>query len=206
MRAEALAQVGAEAVIDRAAVGVVGVHVAEGDASGEGRRGSQLALKPGMLPASRDRLRDAAEPDRPMTRKRRGSKDSGRRDGRSSSARHRRRGTAESVTRRGLHPLTVNGLAGAGQIAGLLPNACIVVGRVEVGNHQVAANCVGIDRTVQMASAIEVVGEAERESLAEIALDGDVRLLRVGVDEILGLRIAEGLEAQRQERGRSRFR
>ena len=36
--------------------------------------------------------------------------------------------------------------------------------------------------------------------MAQIALDAEVSLLRVGVDEVLGLRIAEGLEAQRQER------
>ena len=33
MAAEALAEIGGEAVIDRAAVGVIGVHVAEGDAA-----------------------------------------------------------------------------------------------------------------------------------------------------------------------------
>ena len=51
-----------------------------------------------------------------------------------------------------------------------------------------------------MASAIEVVSEAQCEAVAEIALNASVRLLRVGVDEILCLRIAEGLEAERQER------
>ena len=50
-----------------------------------------------------------------------------------------------------------------------------------------------------MTSAIEVVGEAESEAATQIALDGEVRLLRVRVNEILRLRIAEGLEAERQE-------
>ena len=50
-----------------------------------------------------------------------------------------------------------------------------------------------------MASAVEVVCQAESIAVAEIALDGEVRLLRVGVNEILGLRITEGLEAERQE-------
>ena len=45
---EALAQVGGEAVIDGAAVGVVGIHVAEGDAAGEAPSGTgaQFALNP----------------------------------------------------------------------------------------------------------------------------------------------------------------
>ena len=48
MAAEALAQVGGQAVIDRAAVGVVGVHVAEGDAAGRKWLGLQAALKPAV--------------------------------------------------------------------------------------------------------------------------------------------------------------
>ncbi len=79
-------------------------------------------------------------------------------------------------------------------------------GGVEIGDHQVAANGVGVDGTVQVASAVEVVGEAEGESVAEIVLDAEVRLLRVGVDEILRLRISEGLEGERQERGLARVR
>ena len=35
MIAEALAQIGGEAVIDRAAIGVVGVHISEGNAAAE---------------------------------------------------------------------------------------------------------------------------------------------------------------------------
>ena len=50
-----------------------------------------------------------------------------------------------------------------------------------------------------MTSAIEVVGEIQSEAAAEVALDAEVRLLRVRVNEILRLRIAKGLEAQRQE-------
>src|SRR5450755_791650 len=34
--------------------------------------------------------------------------------------------------------------------------------------------------------------------MAEVALDGEVGLLRVGVDEVLALGIAEGLEAERE--------
>ena len=61
----------------------------------------------------------------------------------------------------------MNGLAGVGQRAG----ECVVVGGLVVRDHQVAANRVGVDRTVQMTSAVEVVGEAERESAAQVALD-----------------------------------
>ena len=50
-----------------------------------------------------------------------------------------------------------------------------------------------------MASAIEVVSQVEGEAVAQILLDAEVGLLRVGVNEILGLWIAEGLKGQRQE-------
>ena len=76
----------------------------------------------------------------------------------------------------------------------------VVVGRLEVRDHEVAANGVGIDGTIQMPSAIEVIGETQSEAVAQIALQGEVRLLRVGVDKVLRLRIAKGLESQRQER------
>ncbi len=51
-----------------------------------------------------------------------------------------------------------------------------------------------------MASAVEVISQAEGVPAAQVALDGKVRLLRIGIHEISGLRISEGLEAQRQER------
>ena len=50
-----------------------------------------------------------------------------------------------------------------------------------------------------MTPAVEVVGERKRVPPAKIALNGKVSLLRVRVNEILGLRISEWLEAQRQE-------
>ena len=65
----------------------------------------------------------------------------------------------------------------------------------KVGDHQVAANRIGVDGTVEVAAAVEVVSQTEGEATAEVALDGQVRLLRVGIDEVLGLRIPEGLEA-----------
>ncbi len=102
----------------------------------------------------------------------------------------------------GLQPLTVNGLAGGGGLFGfMLSNECVVVCTFEVRHHQIAANRVGIDGTVQMTSAVEVVGEAECESVAQIALNTDIGLLRVRIHEILPLRIAKGLKSKRQERG-----
>ncbi len=50
-----------------------------------------------------------------------------------------------------------------------------------------------------MSSTVEVVGQAEGEAVAQVALGGQVRLLRIGVNEVLALRIAEWLEAEWQE-------
>ena len=47
LRVETLAQIGAESVIHRAAVGVIRVHVAEGDASGKG--GGIAGIEPEIL-------------------------------------------------------------------------------------------------------------------------------------------------------------
>src|SRR3984957_10752199 len=49
-----------------------------------------------------------------------------------------------------------------------------------------------------MASAVEVVADAERIAVAQVALDVQIRLLRIGIDKILGLRITERLESQRK--------
>ena len=50
-----------------------------------------------------------------------------------------------------------------------------------------------------MTSAIEVVSDVQGKAAAEITLNAEIGLLSVGVYEILSLRIAERLEAQRQE-------
>src|SRR5208282_181110 len=55
---------------------------------------------------------------------------------------------------------------------------------------------------VQVPSTVEVVGQAQSETAAQILLESQVRLLRVGVNKVLGLRIAEGLKRQREERRR----
>ena len=46
-----------------------------------------------------------------------------------------------------------------------------------------------------MASTVEVVGQIEGEAAAKIALEAEIRLLRIGIDEILRLRIAKRLKA-----------
>ena len=53
-----------------------------------------------------------------------------------------------------------------------------------------------------MASAIEVVSEAERELVPQVLLKRKVCLLRVGINKIFRLRVTEGLKCQRKERGR----
>ena len=50
-----------------------------------------------------------------------------------------------------------------------------------------------------MPSEVEVISEAKSVAVAEVTFQSDVRLLRICVDEVLGLRIAEGLEAQWQK-------
>src|SRR5208283_4386592 len=72
--------------------------------------------------------------------------------------------------------------------------------RQQVGHKQVAALRVGVDGMIQMASAVEVVRQIEVEAIAKVAFDAEIGLLRIGVDEVLGLRITEGLRDQRKER------
>jgi len=57
-----------------------------------------------------------------------------------------------------------------------------------------------------MSSAVEVVGKIESEAAAQIFLDAEVGLLRVGVDKILADRISKRLESKgRRLRGLSNF-
>ena len=67
---------------------------------------------------------------------------------------------------------------------------------------QVATRCVGVDRPVQVASTIKVVGQAEGRVVAQIVLECEVRLLRIRIHKILCLRVTKGLERQRKERCR----
>ena len=46
-----------------------------------------------------------------------------------------------------------------------------------------------------MASAVEVVGQIQSKAAAQIALKAEVCLLRIGINKVLSLRIAEGLNA-----------
>src|SRR5262249_9673523 len=72
-------------------------------------------------------------------------------------------------------------------------------GALPVGDEQITACSVGVDGTIQVTPAVVVVGDAGYEAAAEVALDREVGLLRVGVDEAFGLRIAERLESEREE-------
>ena len=204
MPTETLAEVGAEAVIDRTAVGVVRVHVAEGHATSEAP--VRCRITGGVEPGNDCRRAIAcvmhSAPCAPSECT--SAEDRGIQSARPEEVHQRRidKGTSRSDLP-ALQPTTVNGLA-ARASARSVPERCIV--GVEIRDHQVAADGVRIDRPIQVVSAIEVVGEAESESSAKIALDGEVRLLRVGVDEVLRLRVAEGLKTQRQERRGSRVR
>ena len=68
-----------------------------------------------------------------------------------------------------------------------------------VFQQQVATRGVGIDGAIQMASAVEVVGQAKRHVVSQVLLKRQVCLLRVGINKILGLRIAKGLEGHREK-------
>ena len=50
-----------------------------------------------------------------------------------------------------------------------------------------------------MSATIEVVSQIEGKSTAKVLFDAKVRLLRVGIDEVSRLGIAEGLEGKWQE-------
>src|SRR6185369_6066567 len=62
-------------------------------------------------------------------------------------------------------------------------------------HEQSTVGGVGIDRAVVVTSAVKVVGEVQGKARAEIALETQIDLLRVGIDEILGLGISERLES-----------
>ena len=51
-----------------------------------------------------------------------------------------------------------------------------------------------------MASAIEVVGDSEGETSAEVLFEGQVSLLRIRINKVIRLRISEGLESLAAER------
>src|SRR5579864_7615018 len=197
MLVEALAQVGGEAVVDRTAVGVVRVHVAEGDAAAKSASNRRSTTRVESLAGETalDFFRELHARDRGRS----GSDES------SGNRRIQASGTKE-IHQRGINPgaeravAARSGSAAYGERAGggLSSGEC----GIEVGDHQVTTHCVGVDGAVQVTSAIEVVCQTESESATEIPFDGHIRLLRVGVDEVFGLGIAEGLESQRQECGR----
>ena len=147
-------------MVDGTAIGVVGVHVAEGDAATIGKRW-------------RGRVATRVEA-------RKGSNKSG-----SLSYAWRRcaarvvsgsYGWVESAGTKKVHEgcVYVGKRAAPGRIAGhreragwwrLAGENCIVIRRLEIGRQQVAANSVGVDRTIEMASPIEVVGQVQGKAV-----------------------------------------
>ena len=71
----------------------------------------------------------------------------------------------------------------------------------KIGGEQIASHSIRVDRAIEVASPVKVICEIERVPAAQITLDAEVGLLRVGINEIFRLWIAERLEAQRQESG-----
>src|ERR1035438_3376292 len=187
MAVETLAKISSQSVIDGTAVGVVGIHVAEGDAAGE-----------------RSEIASTLEPVFLQYQRQNGSDTSGSCGTREQSDRDRRvhRRWAEEVGKGGRNVRASGTNATSGNSERTI---CWLSGSAEncglqVSHHQIAANRVCVDGTVEVTPAVEVVTNAQCEAVAEIAFDGQVRLLGVRIDEILGLRITERLEGQRQER------
>ena len=149
MPAKALAQVRAEPVIDRTAVGEVGVHITEGNAIGisggiaarveslarqtafDGLREGHAGPCTGQRHRGSNRRIQSAGPEEVHQ---------SRADPRAQRTRSARSGSAPHGERTG-------GRLARGQR------------RVEIGNHQVSANRVRIDRPVEVSSAVVVVGE-----------------------------------------------
>ena len=73
----------------------------------------------------------------------------------------------------------------------------VLVGSKKIRDHQVATDCIRIDRAIQVSPAIEVVCQVQSKTVAEVTLHAEIGLLGVGIYEILSLRIPERLEAQR---------
>ena len=186
MIAKAFFQVGSEPVVDRAAVGVVGVHVAEGDAAGQGSRIAGRAQASGLQHQGRDDLN--------------ASGGGGIREQRNRNRRIQARGT-EEIQQRCRH------IRASGTDAAVVYKQRIVRGlcrsgrerRLPIFHQQIAARGVGVDGTIQVAAAVEVVSQAERHVMSQVLLEGQVCLLRIGINKTLSLGIAEGLEGHREE-------
>ena len=50
-----------------------------------------------------------------------------------------------------------------------------------------------------MATKVEIVGDADSHAVAKVAFQRQICLLRIGINEIIALRITKRLEAERQE-------
>ena len=176
--AKALFQIGGQPVINRTAVGVVGIHVAERDAAGEsaGRRITSRAES--ALLQDRQRRVDAALCGRAnQSAGNRGIQASG-----TEEVGQRRRDPGHAVDESAGSRASADRERSRGRIG-----SGIVQRHLPVSHQQIAARGVGVDGAVQMAAAIEVVAQAERHVVSQVLLESQVRLLRVGVNEILCL-------------------
>ena len=187
--AEALAEIGGQPVIDRTAVGVVGIHIAERNAAGVGKAVAWVGIAVGVEAGQSGEKSLGLRHTSALAAELEGGG-----NGRVQSA------GAEEVHERRIDVARTASAHGKGTAGG----GTVRQGGKEIGGHQVAANRVSVDGTVDVAAAVEVVGHAQGVATAEIVLDGEVRLLRVSVNEVLGLRITEGLEGKRQESRRAR--
>src|SRR6266404_2985671 len=182
---EALAEIDGQPVVVRSAIGIVGIHVTEGDAASViecGRHRITCRIESGQGLEEGDRLRHAGALAIQL--------ETGG-NGRIQAA------GAEKVHQGGVDPTGIAVGVAYGEGTGEALTRC--GSGKEIGGHQVAPNGAGIDGTIEVTSEVEVVGDAQGETTAKVALDGQIRLLRVGVNEVLCLRVAERLEAERQE-------
>ncbi len=77
-----------------------------------------------------------------------------------------------------------------GERRGIAGSGC----NLPVQREQVRTDGVHVDGTVQVASAIEVVFEIERQVVTEVVLNREVRLVGVSENKILADRESEGLQ------------
>src|SRR5579862_3731442 len=195
---ETLAQVGREPVIDRTAVRIVRVHITEGNASCktgwvgvivEGRGGIKGGVKIlnksgkncGQRRAASNRTHEVCDRRIISTR--------------TEKVRQCRRNPWQPGV--GIH--SARGRTGSNlQRTSRGVRSRIAIRRLPIRDQQVSSNRVGVNWTVQVPSAVEVVSEAQRKASAQIALNRHIRLLRIRIDKVLRLRITERLEGQRK--------
>src|SRR3984893_2596470 len=190
MVVEALAEIDGQPVVVRSAVRIVGVHVAKGDAAGvieRGRRGVASRIEPWERSEKSLGLRHAWS----LAAQIESGGDRGIQTAGTEEVHEGRIHVRYRIA--WLSAPTDREWASRGSAARDWVMGRVVRCREEIGRHQVPAYGAGINRTVEVAAKVEVVGDAEG------AVDGQFCLLRVGVNEVLRLRVTEGLEAEWKE-------